>query len=217
MPGKSAIRGTAWSVTIYPHSETPEEAADEIQKFRDTVIHATPGWKLLGQVERCPKTSRLHLQGFLKTPQVSFVAVQRLFWYYKPHIELARNRQDLEEYCQKEKTREIALAPSTTHIPSLWEYSEEIANRLPPLDDLRKEWYDYTESYVQTARRSGEVSDQYIKDYKNFNDYAYHYMVTMVGQDIRSGRRGIEFIVQNPLWITTWRNQIQNIVERSRR
>jgi len=217
MPGNSAIRATAWSITIYPHSETPEEAADEIQKFRDTVIHAAPGWKLLGQVERCPKTSRLHLQGFLKTPQVSFVAVQKMFWYYKPHIEVARNRKDLEEYCQKEKSRVAELTASTSHIPTLFEYSEELEKRLPSIPDLRKEWYDYSEKYIAEARRTGEVSDRYINEYKNFNDYCYHQMVTMVGEDIRSGRRGIEFIVQNPLWITTWRNQIQNIIERARR
>lgn len=88
-------RATAWSVTLF----NGEEKTD-----------LPEGWKLDGQQEKCPETGKLHYQGFLKTKQVRFSSVKKVF--PKAHIEKARDEVALKKYVHKKATR-VAPAPKT--------------------------------------------------------------------------------------------------------
>lgn len=88
-------RATAWSVTLF----NGEEKTD-----------LPEGWKLEGQMEACPDTGKQHYQGFLKTKQVRFSSVKKVF--PKAHIEKARDEVALQKYVHKKATR-VAPAPKT--------------------------------------------------------------------------------------------------------
>jgi len=89
-------RATAWSVTLF----NGEEKTD-----------LPEGWKLDGQMEAAPETGKLHYQGFLKTKQVRFSTVKKVF--PKAHIEKARDEVALKKYVHKKATR-VAAAPRAT-------------------------------------------------------------------------------------------------------
>lgn len=60
------------------------------------------GWGIEGQIERGEQGTE-HYQLMVKTPQVRFTAVKKMF--PTAHIELARNRAALQQYVHKEDTR----------------------------------------------------------------------------------------------------------------
>jgi len=207
----SKIRGTFWSVTIYPkEQEDLLLAVEEVEKLRSESVHIIPGWILYGQVEMCPKTNRYHLQGALKTPQVSWEAVKKIFWLHHPHIEVCKDKAALMRYVNKTDSRVASLAPAN-NIPSLFEYSDEMSKRMPTRQLLREQW----EQAIERVLRSARINQIELPLPGTLSQFAYSHLESMVAEDIRSGRRGIEFIVQNPLWITTWRHQILNMIDRN--
>lgn len=64
------------------------------------------GWGVEGQLERGEEGTE-HYQLMVKTPQVRFAAVKKVF--PTAHIEVARNRKALEQYVHKEETRVESL------------------------------------------------------------------------------------------------------------
>jgi len=108
----STDRGTCWSITI----NNPLPADDD----NIALARQKSGWSVIGQIEKGTEGTP-HYQIMLKTPQVRFSAVKKAF--PRAHIELARNHKALEEYVQKEDTREGDL-PTSDRYPSmakLWE------------------------------------------------------------------------------------------------
>lgn len=89
-------RGTCWSVTCNLANVTRDRVEDCIQNAR------LSGWGIEGQIERGEQGTE-HYQLMVKTPQVRFSAVKKMF--PTAHIELARNRIALEAYVHKEETR----------------------------------------------------------------------------------------------------------------
>lgn len=114
-------RATAWSVTINNPVKNDEE---NIAQARQR------GWKVYGQLEKGAEGTP-HYQLMLKTPQVRFSAVKKQF--PRAHIEVCRNPAALEQYVQKEETREAELNVSQDAYPSLqrlWDlFTEYIENR----------------------------------------------------------------------------------------
>nr|WAE42130.1 MAG: replication associated protein [Cressdnaviricota sp.] len=86
-------KATCWSITDQEHEAYPVRFHEINQKV---------GYTYTGQIEECPTTKKLHFQGCLKTPQVRFSAIKKLF--PKAHIEVARDRVALAKYVQKEET-----------------------------------------------------------------------------------------------------------------
>jgi hypothetical protein len=142
------------------------------------------GWILEGQLERGEKGTE-HFQGMLKTPQVRFSAVKRAF--PRAHIEPARNRQALEQYVHKPDSRVATVETSVSQIPNLFNYQQMIASKWNNM-----EW----EQFV--------LDNQDLYD-KKPNEVVLMYVDSLVSTDIRSGRRGVEYIAINPMWRQAWK------------
>nr|UOF81627.1 rep protein [Cressdnaviricota sp.] len=172
-------RSTCWSLTI----NNPTE--DDMNAIRECPV---PGWKIQGQMEKGENGTE-HYQGMLRTPQVRFSAVKKV--YPRAHIEIARNAKALEKYVTKEDTR-IAVVESE-HIPSIFEYQSIIAEKW--VDD------EYETMVVAFPR-------------KDRDDIAMLYLDTLVSRDIVSGRRGAEWIATNPMWRNAWKKFWRSIITR---
>ena len=171
-----SLRATTWSITI----NNPTE--------QDTQCNV-PGWKLQGQYEAGEEGTR-HFQGMLKTPQVRFAQVKKVF--PRAHIEVARNTQALALYVNKKETR-IATYEAQG-IPSMFEYQEIVANR----------WnYHQFERYCDTYRNKPD------------DENALRYVDFLVSELIREGYKGIEFIAINPMWRASWKKFYTSIITRN--
>jgi len=89
-------RGTCWSVTCNLATVTKDRVEDCITNARYS------GWGIEGQIEK-GESGTEHYQLCVKTPQVRFSAVKKMF--PTAHIELARNPRALQAYVHKEETR----------------------------------------------------------------------------------------------------------------
>lgn len=172
-------RATCWSITINNPITT------------DYQIPLPVGWKIEGQLERGEQGTE-HYQGMLRTPQVRFSAVKKLF--PKAHIEVARNEVALKKYVHKVETR----VAEVERIPTLFEYQTIIAEKWVE-DDFQK----LVEGYVQKTT----VSD--------INEIAMRYLDSLVAADIEGGRRGAEFIAINPMWRSSWKLFWRSIIKRN--
>jgi len=173
-------RYTCWSITI----NNPVDS--------DTKC-PVPGWKLYGQFEQGEEGTR-HFQGMLKTPQVRFSAVKKVF--PRAHIEPARNAKALALYCSKEETRIAAYEASG--VPSLFEYQDNIAKSFD-MDEYKNRCQDV----------------RYFQMYKGDNsEILLNYVDELIAQDVRAGMRGIEFIAVNPMWRSSWKKFGRHIIDR---
>jgi len=174
-------RATCWSITINNPLIT------------DYQIPLPVGWTLDGQLERGEQGTE-HYQGMLRTNQVRFSAVKKVF--PKAHIEVARNPTALKKYVHKEETR----VAEVDRIPTLFEYQTIIAQK----------WVeDEYQGRIQRSIKSGEIPD--------FNEIAMCYIDSLVSADIESGRRGAEFIAINPMWRSSWKKFWRSIIIRNAR
>lgn len=171
-------RATCWSITI----NNPEEVEYKVE--------LPPGWTLEGQLEK-GEEGTLHFQGMLKTPQVRFSAVKKVF--PRGHIEVARNRKALEKYVNKVETCVAKVEKNVSRIPTLYEYQGIIAAKW--VQSKYEEW-------CQEFSR------------KNPDDVAMIYLDSLVAEDIENGRRGAEFIAINPEWRASWKRFWRSIIKR---
>lgn len=77
------------------------------------------GWKVDGQLER-GENGTPHYQLMVKTPQVRFAAVKRMF--PRGHIEVARDSVALARYVQKQESRLAPLSTDSKYYPNLSAY-----------------------------------------------------------------------------------------------
>jgi len=89
-------RGTAWSVTLNMKNVSRETCEAQIERAKSC------GWGIQGQIEE-GKEGTPHYQLLVKTPQVRFSALKRVF--ASAHIEKARNVKALATYCNKVEGR----------------------------------------------------------------------------------------------------------------
>lgn len=191
-----SIRGTCWSVTWYPPTDSMnyEVSKAEIEAYSKRQL--APGWKLQGQMEQCPDTKRYHFQAMLKTPQVRCSAVINAM--DKAHIELAKNKSALASYVTKEESR-VATIESTQAIPTLFEYQGMIA-----------------EKYVEEECKAFIAKRMELTEWKEqYGEAFVKYIDSLVAKDIKSGRRGAEYIAVNPMWRSAWKLFGPEIISRS--
>lgn len=176
-------RASCWSITI----NNPTEGEVKCDQ---------PGWTLTGQYEEGAEGTR-HFQGMLKTPQIRFAAVKRVF--PRAHIEAARNKQALEAYVHKSETRVAEYSGSS--VPNMFQFQDTIAS------DWNQEEF--------SRRISNEV---YARTYKHdINEMALVYVDELVATRIEQGGRGLEFIAINPMWRSSWKKFWRNIITRNAR
>jgi len=134
------------------------------------------GW----QQEQCPKTQKLHYQGYLRTPsQVRFSALKKIL--PGVHIEVAKNWQALLNYCQKLDTRVEGEAP--VHVINTY----------------------YTQ-YTYAEKLGRQLYDLYKLDFEDWSDQtALQYIEQHARLDIRAGHREIMWIISNPNWKVAWK------------
>lgn len=180
-------RGTCWSITINNPNET------------DYTLTLPPNWKLIGQLEK-GEQGTVHYQGCLTTPQVRFSAIKKTF--PRAHIEKAKNKSALIKYVNKEETRlEKVSDNSGVTIPTLFDYQHTIAARW---DDL--EFSIFSSKYDQSPDLKNKSS----------GDIALDYVDYLVGQDIKDGQVGVEYIAVNPMWRSAWKKFWKELVFRER-
>lgn len=174
-------RATCWSITI----NNPEEVEYKVE--------LPAGWSLEGQLER-GEEGTLHYQGMLKTPQVRFSAVKKVF--PRGHIEVARNRKALEKYVNKVDTRVEKVEKNVSRSPTLFEYQGIIAGK-----------WD-VEGYAK-----------YVQNFPNKSpdEVAMLYLDSLIAEDIEGGRRGAEYIAINPMWRASWKLFWRSIIIRHER
>lgn len=168
-------RGTCWSVTI--NNPSPGEERCDM-----------PGWTMTGQFE-VGKSGTRHYQGCLKTPQVRWAAVKKI--YPRANISLARNEFALKEYVKKEDTRASAIVSSG--VMNIFQFQDVIAG-----DWKEEEWNSCLALYKNKAP----------------DDVALIYVDGLVRKRIRDGQRGAEWIAMNPLWRSVWKNFYADIIAR---
>lgn len=100
-------RATAWSVVINNPTNSDEECINQARQR---------GWQVEGQMEK-GENGTPHYQLFVKTPQVRFSAVKKMF--PRAHIDEARNVAALKQYVNKEETRIGELPTQSEFYPSL--------------------------------------------------------------------------------------------------
>jgi len=144
---------------------------------------------MTGQYEQGEEGTR-HFQGMLKTPQVRFSQVKKAF--PRAHIEVARNREALALYVNKQETRVATY--EAQGVPSMFEYQEIVASK----------W-------------NKEVFEEYEQMYptKPPDEHAMLYLDNIVSSLIVEGYKGIEFIAINPMWRASWKKFYASIITRN--
>lgn len=181
-------RATCWSITI--NNPTQQDLNPTLPM----------GWAMTGQIEMGAEGTE-HYQGCLKTPQVRFSAVKKLF--PRAHIEIARNRPALELYVHKSETRVAAVQDVKSEIPNLFQYQHTVAARW---DD--QEFNDYLDERSELEAKSTKQT--------SVDDLAMEYLDILVSRDIADGRQGVEYIAVNPMWRNSWKKFWRAILTRYR-
>lgn len=181
----SSVRASCWSITINNPSEV------DLQPVLPS------GWSLTGQMEKGSEKETLHYQGMLKTPQVRFSSVKKVF--PRAHIEAAKNSAALEAYVHKDDTRIATVPDMASTIPSLFNYQETIANM----------WND--EEWDECTRIHEELFG------KSVGDVILKYVDSLIARQIAEGAKGVEYIGVNPMWRQTWKIYGLQIVARQRK
>jgi len=170
------------------------------------------GWN----TELCPKTNRLHYQGYMRTGQQQR---ESAMWSLFPgvHFEVARDWPALVQYCKKAATRVPGTEPvsDVNTFPDMFGYSEELASRLPNWDQVRELWMKDTEDKMAICRRRQvSAAELGLKVYDTPELFCYETLLKdMIQFDVIRGHP-VEFIVQNPLFITMWKNKIKDLIFR---
>lgn len=180
-------RGTCWSITI--NNPTDDDLKPSFPNNK---------WVMKGQIEQ-GKEGTVHYQGMLTTPQVRFSAVKKAL--PRAHIELAKNRQALEKYVQKEDTRVAVVQNIHNNIPTLFDYQHTVASKWDD-EEFRTFCAKYDNDYI-IKHGMGEI--------------ALLYVDTIVAKDIEDGMCGIEYIAINPMWRSAWKKFWRQMVRRERK
>jgi hypothetical protein len=172
-------RATCWSITI----NNPTE---------DDLYPTLPAkWVQQGQIEMGAEGTQ-HFQGMLTTPQVRFSAVKKVF--PRAHIEVARNKQALSAYVQKEETRLESVPNRSSNIPTLFDYQHTIAKRFDMV------------VFMEQCETEDKVPSDHVLDYID----------ALVAEDIVKGVCGIEYIAINPMWRSAWKKFWRAMVQREK-
>jgi len=181
------------------------------------------GWN----TELCPKTNKLHKQGYMRTSgQYRFNPSNRkpsdtlCHLFPGVHIEAAKEWGALKNYCKKPETRAPGTEPvqAIQQYPTLYSYTEELLERLPCWTDVRYLWMDHSDHILRQCKlRQATCEELKLRIYQTPEEFAYGVLLQdLITDDIQQGKPGIAFIVQNPLFICTWKNKIRDLILRVR-
>jgi len=136
-------RGTAWSVTLNMKNVSKQRCEDMIDQAKQS------NWGVQGQIEE-GKEGTPHYQLLVKTPQVRFSALRKVF--PTGHIEKARNLKALELYVHKDEGR--------------IETMKTIERKFVQFPEVRKKFFQWVieEGYEQVSDydRKLAIWDQFI-------------------------------------------------------
>ena len=179
--------------------------------------------------EKCPNTERLHYQGYMITrgqhrfkgpPGAKSIPADSLRKFFPGvHIEAAipDKWQALLNYCKKSDTQVPGTVPVNEYnnAPDMYSYSEDLATRLPNWASVRELWMsDCNEKLRYCRRRQAEPCVLGLTIYKSPEEYAYDVILKkIISNDIQAGNP-VEYITQNPLFITMWKNKIRDLIFR---
>lgn len=89
---ETTLKASHWSITINNPAEEDRQALKDHPTFVKKVVCQ----------DEVGENGTLHIQGYIQTTQVRFSAIKK--WLPRAHIEVARNKQALLNYVQKEET-----------------------------------------------------------------------------------------------------------------
>lgn len=179
-------RATCWSITI--NNPTADDLKPSFPNNK---------WVMTGQIEKGEEGTE-HYQGMLTTPQVRFSAVKKCL--PRAHIEVAKNRNALANYVNKEDTRIRQVENISNNIPTLFDYQHTIALK----------WND-----IEFAQFCDQYDDvRFTK--LGIDEIALEYVDKLVANDIEDGVCGIEYIAINPMWRSAWKKFWRQMISRER-
>lgn len=126
----TTARSSAWSLTINNPTELDDACIRDARRL---------GWTVIGQKERGENGTE-HYQIALRTPQMRFSAVKRVF--KRAHIEPARNWGAIQAYTQKTETA-IGDLPEGTIDPKLVQTPEDFWKVLREYCDAEAEYSNW--------------------------------------------------------------------------
>lgn len=183
-------RATCWSITI--NNPTDQDLNPSLPA----------GWSMTGQIEKGAEGTE-HYQGMLKTNQVRFTAVKKVF--PRAHIEVARNRTALQKYVHKEETRLSTVADNKSAQVTLFDYQHSIASK----------WDDNV--FYQRIQSQHDFEDEKKQPHTSEDDLAMKYLDDMVAEDIENGMIGVEYIAINPMWRSAWKKFWRVMIAREKK
>lgn len=189
----STVRANTWSVTLNMKTVKQETCDEMIQQAR------AAGWKVTGQME---EGETPHYQLMVQTPQVRFSAVKKMF--PTGHIEVARNRQALAKYVQKEDTR----------IGALPEHDEKYVTASRLWDMI----YQYNSGYDRDCwdyMNDDEVMLYEVEQQQQLQLDPLAFFDRMIGIFIRKGYY-VDMLACNPAIRSFWKKFWRDILYRSR-
>ena len=197
-------RASNWSVTINMKTISKDKADEFIQNARQS------GWEVNGQLEQGEQGTE-HYQLHVKTPQVRFSAVKRMF--PTAHIEVARNVKALKQYVNKEESRIGALPDKDEkYVTSsgLWlmVYREFKPSRT--CDD--KDGWNEGEC---SGEPDGEVRFYHESDQRQLDKDPLAWLDMVVSRFIRRGIF-VDQLITNPAIRSFWKKFYSDILYRAR-
>ena len=161
-------KSTRWQMTVY----------EEQWNLLSALPHQFAEWGW--QDEICPKTQKLHRQGWFRTKtQMRFSQVRQVL--PGVHIEIARDWNKLRNYSLK---KESAVEGTQVH---------EVSNLYNQ--------YSYAEAL------GAQLYELYKSEYENWTDKTAKEHIDLHARlDIRAGHREIGWIKHNPAWLLYWKD-----------
>lgn len=193
----SQLRASCWSITLF--YDVANKPVDETFEIPSLPV----GWKVEGQLEKCPDTGKLHFQGMAKTPQVRLSALSRIFGS-KNHFEKARNVNELTQYVHKEETREKEVASKASM--NMYEFATYISERFV--------MEDYQEMIKAEEQKCYDSDGKYKYDK---GDVMLEYIDELVCDSIEEGVMGAEWNGSNPAFRAMWKKFGLAVVKRTLR
>lgn len=200
----STQRSTCWSVTINNPTADDEECIALARQL---------SWQVEGQLEK-GKEGTPHYQLMVKTPQVRFSALKKVF--PRAHIEVAREPAALRQYVAKEDTRAGALPESQAMYPSLSKFWQLIVDEINDYNaHIIPQWmWDADRPVVGRGRITVTGADNFMEEWCGYPlpkpDELYW---QMVGRLIEKGYH-VETIAVNPQTLTCWKRLHMAIIIR---
>lgn len=191
-----SIRASCWSLTINNPVDSDEYSISEARQ---------KGWKVEGQKEK-GEGGTVHYQLLLRTPQVRFSAVKKVF--PRAHIEVARNITALMNYVKKEDTRlaplqiDQAKYPTTLQIYQWFSFYYYEAKKLYPKASNLEIFDLMCEQKIRQGYYLGaEVMNPQVRAfYKKFGDAIAHREKNKIGSLDRQTDR-LDEIFSQPQFI----------------